>query len=124
MTSCYCDFDPAQVYRQSIHVARKQYWCEECAGKILPGERYEYTFGVWDGDASTFRTCERCHDIRQWVQNNVPCFCWTHGRLDEDAQVAVEDAVYRAPEETAGLRFGLLRRKLERQKFNAARRAA
>lgn len=124
MIDCICDYDPAQVYRREARAARKQYCCGECGGTIMPGELYEYTFGVWDGSASTFRTCERCRDIRQWVQNNVPCFCWAHGNLDEDAREAVEDAVVRAPEETVGLRFGLLRLKVQRRRFNASRRAA
>jgi hypothetical protein len=110
MTSCFCDFDPPSFYSRAIHKARKEHQCEECGGQIKSGERYEYVSGKWDGSVDQFRTCERCFDIRQWVQNNVPCFCWAHGSMKEDAQMALDEAVYRAPQETVGLRFGLLRR--------------
>lgn len=90
----------------------------------LPGEQYEYVVGKWSGDFSSFKTCERCHDIRKWVENNVPCACWAYGNLDEDAKETINDAYCRAPKETVGLRFGLLRRLVARDRFNKSRRAA
>ena len=119
---CICDYDPPDVYHPSTRRARKQHKCDECAGHVEPGERYEHVFGVWEGSASTWRTCERCHDIRQWVKNNVPCLCWAHGSTIEDCKAAVEDAAFRAPAETIGLRFGFLRRVYIRDKFNAESR--
>ena len=119
---CSCDYDAPQFYWRRQRSARKPRRCEECAGHILPGDRYEYVSGKWDGHIGSFTTCQHCHDIRQWVQNNVPCFCWAHGNLDEDAKGAVDDACYRAPLETAGLRFGLARRLVRRRQFNQTRR--
>lgn len=121
---CYCDYDAPEFCTQTYPKARKKYRCYECAGHILPGEKYEYTAGKWDGDFVDFRTCERCHDLRKWVQNNVPCFCWEYGNVDEGCKYAVEDAVMRAPKETVGLRFGLLRRMAARDNFNKSRRLA
>lgn len=121
---CYCDYDPPRVYSPAIYRARKRYSCDECRGPILPGERYENLFGVWDGCASTFHTCERCVDLRTWTKNNVPCFCWMHGDMDQMMREAVEDAVYRAPQETRGLHFGLLRRFVLRRRHNELARAA
>ena len=106
---CYCDYDPATIYSKRIVKARKVYRCEECPNRIQIGERYEYVFGVWEGYASQFKTCSDCTDLRQWVTNNVPCFCWAHGNMREDAREAIEEAAFRAPEETKGLRFGFLR---------------
>lgn len=122
--SCACDYDAPEFYCASTPTARKTHRCYECNGEIRPGERYERVAGKWDGRFDTFLTCERCFDIRQWVTNNVPCVCWAHGNIREDAEYAVEEAHYRAPEETVGLRFGLLRRFVQRDRFNAARRAA
>jgi hypothetical protein len=119
---CYCDYEQPDIYRSDIRKARKQYECEECSGFITAGEQYEYVFGVWDGHVSIFKTCERCLNIRQWVQNNVPCFCWAHGNMIGDASDAVNEAFWRAPEETVGLSFGFLRRKVALKKFNQARR--
>jgi hypothetical protein len=76
----------------------------------LPSESYENVFAKWEGWPSTFITCANCVDIRTWTKNNVPCLCWAHGNLIEDCCEAVQEASRRAPDETGGLRFGLLRR--------------
>ena len=109
---CWCDGDPPVLYNRSTPRARKQYRCYECAGSIHPGDRYERVDGMWDRSYGfdTFVTCRSCHDLRQWVQNNVPCLCWSHGNMIEDCQNAVMDAIWRAPTETTGLRFGFSRR--------------
>ncbi len=116
---CGCDYDPPSVYSHRVVTARKSYRCEECAAKINPGDRYETTFGVWDGYPETFRTCLDCVDVRTWVRNNVPCFCWAHGNMREDAQNAIEDAVCRAPDETRGLRFGFGRLLVKQRQMRA-----
>ena len=109
MTDCYCDYEPARIYSSRVQRARKEYICEECGAKIPPGEQYERAFGVWDF-ASEFMTCERCLNLRQWVTNSVPCFCWAHGNMIEDAKETVDSAWYRAGDEALGLRFGFLRK--------------
>lgn len=119
---CFCDYDPPEFYNRYKPRARKQHHCYECGGDILPGEQYEYVVGKWYGDVDVYKTCERCHDLRQWVTNNVPCFCWAHGGVFDDARSAVEEAHWRAHEETIGLRFGLLRRIHQIEKHNEARR--
>jgi hypothetical protein len=121
---CYCDYDPPEFYRREIRRARKSHKCEECAGKILPGDKYEHVRGKWEGYIDSFNTCEHCVDIRTWVKNNIPCLCWSHGNTIEDCKEAIEEASYRANEETKGLRFGFLRRIAKRDKFYATRRAA
>jgi len=124
MIDCSCDYDPPEFWSKTVPTARKQHRCEECAGPIFPGEKYEYIAGKWGGYFDSFKTCERCVDIRQWVQNNLPCFCWAHGNMIEDAAEAVNEASFRTPTETVGLRFGFLRRKVLRDKRNQAVRAA
>jgi hypothetical protein len=121
---CVCDYDPPEFYEARIQKARKQYKCEECTGTIEPGEPYEYVAGRWDGYFDTFKTCQRCVDLRTWVKNNIPCTCWAHGNLREDLRESVEHAAFRAADETAGIRFGFLRRLVAIDKFNAARRSA
>lgn len=123
MTDCYCDYDPPSVYRPKIVRARKLHRCYECGGIITPGERYEALFAIWDGSASSVHTCERCVDLRTWVKNNTPCFCWMHGDMDEQMRDAVQGARERAPDEARGLWFGLLRRFVLRDKHNKAARA-
>lgn len=116
---CACNYDSPEFYHREIRKARKQHQCEECSGYILPGERYEHVRGKWNGDVDTFKTCERCVDLRTWVKNNVPCLCWAHGNGTEDCREAVEEAVFRAPAETSGLMFGFLRRLVLRDRHNA-----
>lgn len=121
---CFCDYNPPTFYDRVVRTARKVHQCYECGGKIAVGEKYENVAGLWEGSFSVFKTCERCVDIRTWVKNSVPCFCWAHGNMTEDAKETVEEAAYRAPQETVGLRFGLLRRIELRDRFNASRKAA
>lgn len=107
MTACVCDYDyPASVYRRSEHTARKQHKCHECGAKIESGERYEYVFAIWDGDAANIHTCSRCLALREWVVAHVPCSCWAHGNLLEDMRNEVEHYSHQAP----GLAMGYLRR--------------
>lgn len=114
---CYCDFDPPTIYRRRVVRARKVYRCEECTNRIQVGEQHEYVFSVYDGYADQFRTCSDCTDLRTWVKNNVPCFCWCHGSMRDDAREAIDEATWRAPDETRGLRFGFLRLQ-KRQELN------
>lgn len=116
--SCYCDYDMPSFYSREVRRARKLHRCYECSGAIRAGEKYEYVTGKWDW-ISSYRTCSRCVDLRTWVTNNLPCFCWAHGNLIDDAREAVEDAVWRAGEEVKGIRFGLARRVLRIRKFNS-----
>lgn len=118
MIKCYCDYEAPEFCLTVIRKARKPRRCEECRGVIAAGEQYEHVSGKWDGCLLTFDTCLRCLDLRTWVTNSVPCFCWAHGNLDDDMKDAVYDARCRAPEETIGLHFGLLRRFVLRRRHN------
>ncbi len=106
MSSCYCDYDMPAFSCREIRTARKPHQCEECGIRIMPGQRYEYISGKWADYISSVKVCEACHDLRMWVSNNVPCFCWAFGHMHEDAQEAIAEAQYRAPAETVGLWFG------------------
>lgn len=64
---CDCSIDVdcyASCYREQIRKARKQHKCCECDEPILPGEKYEYASGVWEGRPDSFRTCLPCVRIR------------------------------------------------------------
>src|SRR5882672_3202793 len=120
---CFCDYDPPEFYHKEIRKARKPHQCCECGGAIVIGERYEHVRAKWDGYLGTHDTCERCMDITIWTQNNVPCLCWAHGNRIEDCREAINEAMWRASEETLGLRFGFLRLIVKRDRLNARRRA-
>ena len=120
---CSCDYDPPTFYSRTTPRARKRHACEECDGKIMPGDRYERVSGLWDGNFSVFITCGRCTDIRTWLKNSLPCFCWAYGGMFEDAEESIREAQSRAPEESRGLMFGFRRRIILRDRHNQAQRA-
>lgn len=67
--SCVCSYIDASDYScdfcsQRIITARKKHRCIECSRTIEYGEKYEYTFGVWDGSPSVYKTCEDCLSVR------------------------------------------------------------
>ena len=115
---CSCDYDPPEFYSVSIRLARRPHkrGCEECGQPIKVGQRYEEVAGKWDGYFDTFKTCQGCLDLRTWVKNNVPCFCWAHGNIHDDMRQAIAEAYENAREEVVGLNFGFLRRDIMRRR--------
>ena len=105
---CFCDYDPATVYESTDHIARKKHKCDECNEPIWPGEPYERVFAIWEGDAQTCKTCIRCLALREFVEATVPCFCWAHHNMIEDAMNTAEHYAHEAP----GLMFGAIRRRV------------
>lgn len=109
MSYCDCGHDMPTVHHASMRTAREQHQCGECGVGIMPGERYEHVWGVWDGIPETQKTCARCLDLRDWVTAHVPCVCWQYGNMRDDVMSAIDDY---SPSETPGLRFGALRREV------------
>ena len=68
MSECSCiyvgDYDGPSMHSKSHRKARKTHQCSECERNILPGEEYEYVFGVWAGDTNQFKTCLDCLSVR------------------------------------------------------------
>lgn len=57
------------VYRWSEPIARKQYKCCECRALILKGEKHFQCFGVWEGDASTYRQHLLCAEASMLIRD-------------------------------------------------------
>ena len=88
---CECDYDLPSLFKKYIvKSARKDHQCCECQRTIKLGETYEYTFGVWNGVAQTFKTCEQCQEIKHWAiesyEESNDCFCWHYGRMLSDVR--------------------------------------
>lgn len=106
---CFCDYDaPSQYTRTPVKAAKKEHECDECRRTIQPGEAYEHVWGIWDGQSDTFKTCAQCLALKEWVKAHVPCFCWAHGNIREDALEAARGYSPEAP----GLLFGAYRREV------------
>jgi hypothetical protein len=129
MTSCYCEYDgeAPSVYRQTKHTARQEHRCSECGSTIRAGERYEATFGIWEGDISRFKTCERCVSFRDWLEANTPCLCWAHGNLLDDIRGHLDEIASDLMDEAPGVLFAAGRRYVrlrERARADRAERKA
>lgn len=77
----------AEFMKEGIRRARTTHICTECCRAILPGEKYEYTCGLWEGRFSTTKTCADCLSIR----DNMFCAGWCYGCLLEDLRIHVEE---------------------------------
>ena len=71
MLTCSCsdDYDVADVFQQTMRVARKEHQCCECFGVIRCGERYEYITMLIFSHRSTHRTCGVCAAIAKTMQS-------------------------------------------------------
>lgn len=105
--NCYCDYEHPSIYTPTrVNAARKEHCCSECRRTIKAGEPYEIAFGIWEGEARTYKTCKHCLSLREWVKAHVPCFCWAHGQVRSDAIDTARGWSHEAP----GLLFGAWRR--------------
>lgn len=85
---CYCEpmFDDADacctVWNVTHPVARKHHICCECGEPILPGQKYERIFAVFEGTADTHKTCEFCAAEYQRLLAKHPDTMWSKGNND------------------------------------------
>lgn len=72
---CGCDGDGyAEVFQERYRTARKPHVCSECEKKIKPGEEYHYLFTVFEGLASSKKTCMACDGIIESLGDLGLCF--------------------------------------------------
>lgn len=57
---CYIDLDPCDVWRESIQKAAKVHVCDTCRRQIQSGRRYATVFMVFEGQASSEKSCLPC----------------------------------------------------------------
>lgn len=81
---CDCGDGPT-VHREKTRIARRKHTCCECRGVINPGESYHFLWGVWDGEAKTFKTCSECIHFAAVMRDENDCFCPHLGNLHVDA---------------------------------------
>ena len=85
---CYCepmgdDMDScASVWEVTWHKARKQHRCCECHEPILPGQRYERIFVIFEGTPDSHKTCEFCATEYQRLLSKNPDVMWSKGQDD------------------------------------------
>lgn len=88
---CDCGDGP-ETYRETRPVARREHTCCECRGVIRAGETYRSLWGVWEGEAHTYKTCLDCLNLEGWMRDDYDCFCPTFGNLHTDALDFVDES--------------------------------
>lgn len=80
--ACICNYDGEipEFCNTRYVTAKKEHICYECDETIKVGDKYEYTFGKWDGYVNEFKTCITCVKIR----TDVCCDTWVFGSLRND----------------------------------------
>ncbi|KAB2918507.1 MAG: hypothetical protein F9K29_08040 [Hyphomicrobiaceae bacterium] len=92
MDACCCpDLDGPSVFDERLVKAKKAHKCTECCGVILPGEMYLKTWGIWEGEAHTFKRCADCIDLVKWAEAHVPCICWLYGETHSNIRDAMDE---------------------------------
>lgn len=92
MDPCYCDYsDGPSVFDEKTVKAKKVHKCSECRGAIQAGETYLKTWGIWDGEASTFKRCPDCSALIAWATAHVKCICWYYGQTLSDIIDAMQE---------------------------------
>ena len=109
MSACYCeDYEEPSFYVDVMRKAIKQHRCHECKGAIHKCEVYQSVTGKWDGDILTYKTCQRCLDLLNYVKAHIPCVCWSFQNMRGDLLNAAMEYADEAP----GLLFGAYRREI------------
>jgi len=88
--ACVCvdDYDGPSFSTDKVVKARKVHVCGECGKQINPGDKYEYVWGIWDGEQEIHKTCYVCYCIREDLFH-----CgWVYGQIWEHLQEAWFDA--------------------------------
>lgn len=65
---CFYYDGTCEVLNFTTPKARKVHRCYECGRGIQPGQVYQRTFAVFEGDATTTKTCLRCERLRLAVE--------------------------------------------------------
>ncbi len=74
-----CDCVMPAAFSENWRVARVKHMCCECHRDILPGERYQYVSGIWDGSPSDYKSCLMCAKTRDLIirMNEGDCVSYT-----------------------------------------------
>ena len=83
MGTCCIDGESADVFREEWLTARKQHKCCECRIAINPGEHYQRVVMLAECLWSTYKTCEKCADLRESL---LEVDCPYYGGLSEAYQ--------------------------------------
>jgi hypothetical protein len=75
-----------------MRTARKEHRCHECRRAILPGEKYSYESGVFDGRFCQYKTCAHCEVVKSWLAGE--CGGYIYGMVEEDIHEHASEGHY------------------------------
>lgn len=80
-----CDCELPSAFYETWRMARREHVCCECQLPIDIGSRYQYVSGIWDHMPSSYKTCARCVEARDWLSGRLTSGdnCVAFGRLVE-----------------------------------------
>lgn len=70
------------VLHERQHKARIEHKCRECGRNIRVGEHYTVERYVFDGSATSHKTCSHCMVVRDWL--SAECGGFLYGSIEED----------------------------------------
>jgi hypothetical protein len=111
---CDIDLEPCEVWKETkIGKARKAHKCDCCHGPIRVGEPYTKLFTVYEGDASSEKSCSACDDDVATFQDDhtvrgVPSY------MPELYQQCVQDSMDEGDAVNADKYQQILKRRAER----------
>lgn len=109
---CECDYEMPEAFEQSHPKAKKFHRCHECLGWIAPGEVYLKTWGVWDGDVRTYKTCIDCQQFLGWAEDqNGDDICYAFGNMIHDVGDCLDEMGDRKVRAEMSIRWSALRAK-------------
>lgn len=84
--SCYCDYDPCDIWDEKTRVARKRWACYECGEPIEIGDEYTDIAQLYEGSWDHFRICDCCTE--DWENLVNAGHCKLLGELQETLESA------------------------------------
>jgi hypothetical protein len=85
------DLEIPEFFNEEVVQARKEHKCYECRRTIEKGWYYHRSTGKWDGQVSTYKTCNRCTMIQKWMRefadNNDLEFSLAFGSLYDEIRL-------------------------------------
>lgn len=89
-----CDYEIPELYSETCASARKAHKCCECKSKISKGDKYWNIKGKWDGQFASYKMCNSCYQLGQFLMKRENCFHWSFGTLFEEIQESDLDKDY------------------------------
>ena len=98
------DFCSTTLLSEIIRKAKKSHKCEECYRLISPGERYQYTTMIVEGDFIDTKCCEHCLIGRELIRVKCRGFVYTQIKDDLENHFSVKEWGYRAAKLYVGMK--------------------